>query len=137
MGRTRAGRTKAPNRAARAAMSGILTTVGVAHFVVPDGFEAIVPEELPARRALVYGSGVAEIGLGIALALKPTRRVGWAVVALLLAVFPANVNMAVREIDIPDAPPVPRWLLWARLPGQLVMVWAALAATRPVPADAP
>ena len=137
MGRTRAGRTRAPNRAARAATSGILTTVGVAHFVAPDGFEAIIPEELPAKRALVYASGVAEIGLGVALALKPTRRVGWAVVALLLAVFPANVNMAVRQVEIPGAPAVPRWLLWARLPGQLVMIWAALAATRPVPDDAP
>lgn len=120
-----------PNRRARLAMSGALTAIGIAHFVAPKGFEAIIPEELPAKRALVYGSGVAEVALGVALAVRPTRAVGWATVGLLAAVFPANINMAVRNIQVPGAPAVPQWALWARLPMQGAMAWAALAATRP------
>jgi len=133
---TSTDRTRTSRTTARRAMGGALAAIGIGHFVAPQGFEAIVPDELPAKRALVYGSGVAEIGLGAALALRPSRRVAWAIVALLVAVFPANVNMAVRDIQIPGAPAVPRWAAWARLPLQAVMIWAVLAVTRPTADDA-
>ncbi len=122
--------SKPPNNAARAAMSAVLLGIGAMHFRKPEFFDALIPEELPAKRALTYGSGVAEIGLGAALAVKPSRPVGLAIVALLLAVFPANINQAVRNVQPPGLPPVPRWASIARLPLQAVLIWAALAATR-------
>lgn len=124
---------KGPSNAARFGMSAVLTTVGIAHFVAPEGFDAIIPDELPAPRLLTYASGAAEIGLGAALALRPSRRLGWLIVALLVAVFPANVNQAMRGIQLPGAPELPRAAMWARLPFQALLIWAALAATRPVP----
>ncbi len=123
--------SRPPNLLARLAMGSLLNVVGTAHFVSPAKFDALIPEELPAPRFWTYASGVTEVGLGSALLLRPTRPVGWLVVVLLLAIFPANINQAVRQVEIPGTPTPPRWALWARLPLQAVMIWAALAATRP------
>jgi uncharacterized membrane protein len=120
----------APNNLARAGLIAMFTGVGVAHFVRPDGFEAIIPEPLPAKRFLVHASGVAELAAAVALAAKPNRLTRWFTIGLLLAVYPANINQAVRDVQIPGAPTVPRWVLFARLPLQLVMIRAAMAATR-------
>ena len=114
---------------ARVGMGGSLVGVGVLHFLAPRSFESIVPEELPAKSFLVYASGVVEIAGGVQLIRRPTRRLGLLLVALLLAVFPANVNMAVRGLQIEGLPPSPRWVAWARLPLQAVMIWAVLAVT--------
>jgi uncharacterized membrane protein len=100
---------------------------GVMHFVIPRTYEAIVPDRLPAKRALVYASGVAEIAGGLGVMHGPTRRAAslWSV-ATLLAVFPANVHMAVN----PDRYGVPggRATLLARLPLQaLAIAWARAA----------
>jgi uncharacterized membrane protein len=123
--------TKAPSKAARYTMAATFVTAGVTHFTSPKFFEAIVPEELPGKRELVFGTGVAEILGGVALLVRPNRKVGWLLVALLLFVFPANVNQAVRNVSADDMPTPPRLLLIARLPLQAVMVWLVLAATRP------
>lgn len=124
--------TKPPNRAARIMMGAVFVSAGVAHFTSTRFFESIVPEELPAKRELVYGTGVAEIAGGVALLARPSRRLGWLLVALLALVFPANVNQALRQISFDDdRPPPPRWALFARLPLQAVMIWLVLAATRP------
>ena len=103
-------------RRGRLALAGLLLVTGVLHFVVPDPYVRIIPKVLPDdwARPLVYASGVAEL-LGGALLLK--RRGGWFVVALLVAVFPANVQMA---LDDPNA------LTLGRLPLQLPMIWAAI-----------
>ena len=122
--------TKPPSRAARAAISAILLGTGVLHFREPEFFDALIPEELPAKRALTYGSGVVEVALGAAMAVKPTRTVGWTTVALFVAIFPANINQAVRNVQPPGLPPVPRWASVARLPLQGLLIWGALAATR-------
>ena len=100
---------------------------GVMHFVIPRTYEAIVPDQLPARRELVYASGVAEIAGGLAVLHPRTRRLGslWSI-ATLLAVFPANVHMAVNPEQVRglDLNRIPRWALWARLPLQpLAMLW--------------
>ena len=97
------------------------------HFVVPRGYESIVPHWLPRRREAVIISGVAEI-LGAAALLPPsTRRLArWWLLGLLLAVFPANVQMALSPERVPGLDPrrIPRWTLWARLPLQpLAMLW--------------
>lgn len=123
--------TNRPNQFARYTMSAVFLTAGVTHFTSPEFFESIIPEELPGKRELVYGTGVAEIVGGTALLLRPSRKVGWLLVALLAFVFPANLNQAVRNIGIGDGPKPPRWVLIARLPLQALMVWLVLAGTRP------
>jgi uncharacterized membrane protein len=102
---------------------------GVMHFVIPRTYEAIVPDRLPARRELVYASGVAEIAGGLAVMHPRTRRLGsfWSI-ATLLAVFPANVHMALH----PERYRVPggRRSLYLRLPVQLLFIAWARAAGR-------
>jgi uncharacterized membrane protein len=98
------------------------------HFVIPRAYESIVPPAIAARkREIVALSGVGEIAGGLAVAHPTTRRLGgWWLLALLLAVFPANVHVAVNPEQVPglDLRRVPRWALWARLPLQpLMMVW--------------
>jgi uncharacterized membrane protein len=102
---------------------------GVMHFVIPRTYEAIVPDWLPARRALVQASGVAEIAGGLAVLHPRTRRAGSRFsIATLLAVFPANVHMALH----PERYGVPggRRSLYARLPVQLLFIAWARAAGR-------
>ncbi len=107
---------------------------GTMHFVLPRSYEAIMPPYVPRHREAVALSGAAEIA-GAAMVLHPrTRWLGglW-LIALLTAVFPANVHMALHpdEIEGLDTRRMPRWALWARLPLQpLLMVWA-WRATRP------
>ena len=98
---------------------------GVNHFLTPDAYVAMVPDALPAKTALVAISGVAEIMGGLGLILPATRKLAaWGIIALLVAVFPANVNMAVNDLPL-GATSVPSWALWARLPLQLVAIaWA-------------
>jgi uncharacterized membrane protein len=102
---------------------------GVMHFAIPRTYEAIVPDWLPARRALVQASGVAEIAGGLAVLHPRTRRAGSVFsIATLLAVFPANVHMALH----PERYRVPggRRSLYARLPVQLLFIAWARAAGR-------
>jgi uncharacterized membrane protein len=104
---------------------------GITHFTNPDAFVAMVPEALPAPLALTYVSGVAEIAGGLGLILPQTRRAAaWGLILLYLAVFPANVNMAVNHLPL-DGKPVDPALLWARLPLQLVLIAWAYWYTRP------
>jgi len=108
---------------------------GVNHFAQPRFYEAIVPPSLAERRKEINAiSGAAEIAGGLAVLHPATGRLGrWWLLALLAAVFPANVHMAVNPEQIRglDLRKVPRWALWARLPLQpLAMLWV-WRATRP------
>ncbi len=112
----------------RAALAGFFAFTGTMHFVVPRSFEAIVPSAIESmKREAVAVSGVAEIAGGAAVLHPATRRLGrWWLLALLLAVFPANVHMAVNPEQVSglDLKRIPRWALWARLPLQpLAMLW--------------
>ena len=102
-------------------LSLIVITTGILHFVAPDKLVKIVPDWLPAPRALVYISGFFEIAGGVGLLLRQTRTLAaWGLVALFAAVFPANINMAIHKIYT-DNP----WILWGRLPFQGVLIaWA-------------
>jgi uncharacterized membrane protein len=102
---------------------------GVNHFVNPRAYEAIVPPSLQRRKALVVqASGVAEIAGGLGVLLAPTRRLsGAGLIALLAAVFPANLHMARSPERFQR---IPRWALLARLPLQPLMMWWAWRATR-------
>ena len=108
---------------------GILATAGVAHFVVPKGFDSTVPRALPgSARFWTYISGVAELAVAIAVARPTTRRVGaLAAAALFVAVFPANIQMA---IDFSDRPLGQRLLAYGRLPLQIPLVWLAITVMR-------
>ncbi len=100
---------------------------GVLHFVIPRTYEAIIPDYLPAQRELVYGSGVAEIAGGAGVMHPRTRRAGmWLSIATLVAVFPANLHMALN----PDRYDVAPAALWARLPIQVLLVAWAWSAGR-------
>ena len=103
-----------------------MTAIGVLHFVRPDGFVKIVPRPLPEPYVLVLVSGAFEVLFGLGLLPKRTRRwSSYGLVALLIAVFPANINMAIHHLDLNGAA-LPTWVLWARLPFQLVFIAVAL-----------
>jgi uncharacterized membrane protein len=112
----------------RTAVAALFAFTGTMHFVRPRFFEAIVPPAIESQKKEVVAiSGVAEVA-GAALVLVPaSRRLGrWWLLALLVAVFPANVHMAVSPEQIRglDMRKFPRWALWARLPLQpLAMLW--------------
>jgi uncharacterized membrane protein len=113
----------------RIALALFFLGAGIMHFVKPRAYKAIVPDALPARSEIVVVSGVAEIAGGLALLPDRTARwAGWWLIALLVAVFPANVNMAVNAERFRA---VPEALLWLRLPLQPLMVaWVWRAAVR-------
>ncbi|MFG3656308.1 MauE/DoxX family redox-associated membrane protein [Streptomyces sp. NPDC047706] len=109
-------------------LAGLLATAGVAHFVAPRQFDATVPRVLPGSpRAWTYASGVVEIALAAGLAVPRTRRAGArAAAAFFVAVFPANVQMAV---DWRHRPAPLRRAAYARLPLQVPLVlWARSVA---------
>lgn len=109
------------------ALTAFFATVGTLHFVIPRSFEAIMPPSIPRHREAVIVSGLAEIAGGVAVAPRRTRRFArWWLLGLLIAVFPANIHMAVNPEQVPglDLDRIPRWALWARLPLQpLAMLW--------------
>jgi len=122
-----------PSRWQRAApwlLAGLLGVAGTAHFLAPDSYQRTIPSALPFPRELVYASGVAELLCGAGLAFRRTRRVaGWATAALFVAVFPANVQMALAGRS--GASPLHQAILWVRLPLQVpLVVWAAQVARR-------
>ena len=102
---------------------------GVTHFTNEAFFTSIVPPYLPWPVAIVYVSGVAEIVLG-ALLMVPSRTVlaGWGLIALLIAVFPANLHMAMNPGLYPTTSPT---ALLIRLPVQGVLIALAYWFTRP------
>lgn len=103
---------------------------GVMHFIIPKAYRRIMPPYIPAPMAMVYASGVAEAVGGAALMHPRTRRAGgWWLVATLLAVFPANVHMALHPDDFPKVPGGKR-ALYARLPVQAVFIAWVRSAMR-------
>lgn len=112
-------------RAALWLMVAFMVVSGVAHFAVVDAYAAMVPAALPAPRLLVWISGVAELAGGIGLLIPSLRRAAAiGIILLLVAVFPANVNMAVNHIS-PPGMHLSTFALWARLPFQaLFIAWA-------------
>lgn len=119
--------------ASQRALAAFFTFAGVMHFVIPRTYEAIVPGRLPISAAdAVKWSGYAEVVGGLAVIAPQTRSFArWWLIALLLAVFPANVRMAVSPEQIRglDTRRVPVWALWGRLPLQFAAIWWVWRAT--------
>jgi uncharacterized membrane protein len=113
----------------RALLSAFFVGSGVNHFVIPRAYRAIVPPSMRKDAArLVTISGVAEIAGGVGVLLPRTRRLsGLGLIALLAAVFPANLYMARAPERFSR---IPRWALYARLPLQPLMMRWAWRATR-------
>jgi uncharacterized membrane protein len=108
---------------------GLLFVVGgLYHFINPALYLRMMPPYLPWHLFLVYLSGFFETALGLLLFVpKHTHLAAWGLIALLVAVFPANVQMALNPRQFPDIPPV---VLWLRLPLQAVFVAWAYTLTR-------
>lgn len=115
-------------------LAGFFIAAGANHFRDPAFYLRTIPAWIAWHEQLVDISGVAEVAGGFGVLVPRTRRAaGWSLIALLVAVFPANVYMAVRDAD-PDRQLV-RWLLWARLPAQAVLIawvwWSTADGDRP------
>jgi len=108
-----------------------IIVVGVTHFAVPEPYTRIVPPQLPYPLQLVYISGFLEILGGIGLLVPRVSQVAaWGLIALFIAVFPANINMAVNHIKIEHIPDSP-WFQAIRLPFQAVLIAWAWWYTKP------
>jgi len=111
------------------------TAAGALHFLRPAMYEQIVPDYMPAEHELVLASGAAELAGALGVIPQRTRRIaGLWLIATLVAVFPANVHMALHPDRYPGLPPA---LLWGRLPLQALVIWWVLAATRARPEPQP
>ena len=108
--------------------SAFWVVAGVMHFVIPRQYESIVPSALGKwRKELVVASGIAEIAGGLLILPDSTRRAGrWWSLATLTAVYPANIEMALRSERYPNIPPA---ALWARLPVQFLFGWLTWRGT--------
>jgi len=114
----------------RLRFAAMMVAVGVAHFVAPRFFERIVPRWFPWPREAVVVSGVAEVASGMLLAVPATRRLGGLLAtATIVAVYPANIQMAVDASRGQDVG-VPAWAAWLRLPMQIPMIRRAWSFTR-------
>ncbi len=104
-------------------MSLFYIVAGINHFINPDWFVRIVPPILPFKAVLVYVSGVFEIVLGSLLIFPKTRFIaGWGLILLLLAVYPANIYVALSNGKAMNITPM---MAWGRLPFQFVFIGLA------------
>ncbi|WP_319419798.1 DoxX family protein [Pleurocapsa sp. FMAR1] len=102
-----------------------MIVAGITHFIAPHTYVKIVPPQLPYPEAIVYISGFFEIlgGIGLLIPLV-SQAAAWGLVLLLIAVYPANINMAVNNIHL-DNVPDGNWFQAIRLPFQFVLIaWA-------------
>ena len=110
-------------------LAAILGVSGVIHLGKPEVYEPVMPKVVPAHRAVIFASGVAEILCAAGLLVPRLRKpAGWASAALLLAVYPANLKMAgdAAQTDSTQF----KAIAWGRLPLQIPMVRTALKAAR-------
>ncbi len=109
-------------------LTGLLTVTGTLHFVVPKPFVAVVPPSLPQPELLVALSGVAELVCAVLLAPSRTRKLGGlAAAATFVAVYPANISMALRAHRRTGWY---RLAVWLRLPLQIPLITEALRVAR-------
>lgn len=104
-------------------LAAVFIIAGVLHFTFPGAYVRIMPPWLPHPRTLVLLSGACQIAGGVGVLLPRTRRAaGWGLILLLLAVWPANLQMLVNA-RASGAPAAAQALLLLRLPLQLLLIW--------------
>lgn len=107
----------------------LLVGAGINHFLSTGFYLRMMPPYLPWHAELIYISGVAEVLLGFFLLIRQSSTMAaWGIMALLVAVFPANLQMALHPSTFPEFSPV---ALWLRLPLQAVLLAWAYWYTRP------
>jgi uncharacterized membrane protein len=116
---------------ARRVLALFFIVAGVNHFLAPEIYLGMMPAWLPLKEAANVISGAAEILGGVGLLIPRFRRAAaWGLVALLIAIFPANLHVALQG-SMPGLDNAPAWLLWLRLPFQFVFIawvwWVGLA----------
>jgi uncharacterized membrane protein len=116
-------------------MSIFYIVAGFNHFKNPQFYLDMMPPYLPAHAVLNMLAGVIEIILGIGLLFVKSRRASaWGIIALLIAIFPANIYMYTNNIS-PGGTAVPEWAALLRLPFQLVFIGWAYVYTKPLKRD--
>jgi uncharacterized membrane protein len=121
--------THIQKRGSLRALAAFFISAGVNHFVIPGVYKQIVPPGMGDPETLVRVSGVAEIAGGVGVLVPRTRRLsGFGLIALLAAVFPANLYMARNPANFEK---IPAWALYARLPLQPLAMWWTWRATKP------
>ncbi|AOW94436.1 hypothetical protein BFN03_04770 [Rhodococcus sp. WMMA185] len=113
-------------------LAALLLGAGTMHFAKPTFFDNLVPKQLPGdARTYTNVSGVAELAIGTALLVPRTRRLGGGLAALLfVAVFPANINMAVDWVESPKTTNAQKAVALLRLPLQIPLITEALKVRR-------
>ena len=110
-------------------LAAFFINVGVDHFVNPDFYLNIMPDYLPLHLEAVYISGFFEVLGGVCVLIPRLRAAaGWGLVALLIAVYPANIHMALNPELFPE---IAVSLLYIRLLFQFIFIYWAYSATRP------
>ncbi|MBL4850203.1 MAG: DoxX family membrane protein [Planctomycetes bacterium] len=128
------------SRAAKVSLglqAALYVVAGLNHFRDPSFYLPMMPPYLPAHLELIYLSGVAEVVLGLGLIAPLTRRwAAWGIVALLIAVFPANLHIAIYNVPLAGAEVGAGALNWVRVPFQVPLLIWAWWFTRQRPASA-
>lgn len=107
-------------------MAGMYVLAGLLHFFKPRMYQGIIPPYLPNPRALVYISGIFEIGLGVGLLFEESRRLSaWGIMLMLLAFLPVHIYMLRSE----KFRKFPAWALWVRIPLQFLLIYWAYSFT--------
>ncbi|QMV19248.1 DoxX family membrane protein [Granulicella sp. 5B5] len=115
-------------RAGRLSMGLLFLISGTSHFLFSQTYQRIIPPFLPDPHTIVLLSGLAEIAGGLGVILPGRRRAAaWGLACMLVAVFPANIYMAIHPELFPQ---IPGWLLWFRLPLQVPLIWWAYRYTQ-------
>lgn len=111
-------------------LAGFFISFGIDHFVNPDFYLGIMPPAFPLHVEAVYISGFFEVLGGIGVLVPRLRKIaGWGLLALLVAVYPANIYMALNPASFPD---IPVALLYVRLALQFLFFYWAYIVTRPI-----
>jgi uncharacterized membrane protein len=122
-------------RSGRLAMCAMLLFTGTSHFYLTKGMVLTMPDFMPAKEAIVYGTGVLEILFGLGLLFDGTRRLTSVLLILFfLAILPANIVAALRHVDIPSATYTGPGVnyMWFRIPLQLFFIgWVYFFGYRP------
>ena len=100
------------------------------HFLTPERYLPMMPPFVMAPEAMIFISGMGELLGGLGLLIPQTARLAaWGLVALLIAIFPANIWVAINGANAAGLPSSP-WYTWSRLPFQLVFIWWVLASVK-------